>query len=435
MPRPTAFVLTHRSNNDGNAYTASFQALAITRSLGRRGIPVVRVHPGNRELSLSSRYCSALEVSPNVYESEPALLQFLLSLAARYPEPRVLIPASDDTAFFVGRFHDALSKAYRVASPGAATIETIIDKRRQYDAAKNLGIPIPETHYPQSLAEVQALAARLKAWPYIIKPNVAHRWRLASVKEQLGSSGAIKAVVVRDAEELFAHYSQVSQIDSAIMVQQVIQGGDERLFCFYGYFDGRSQPLGYCVRRKIRQMPPRFGYSTLMESCENDTVVEQSIRLLQGLDYHGIVGVEWKHDPASGEYKLIEINARATNAVGLPMACGVDLPYMAFADAIGKRVQPATRWRTGVKWLWFTEDLWAARELYRSRELGLRAWLQSLRGEKTYAVYARDDLRPLFVELGVFAKSELEQRVRRIREIFSLGGADLGRADVRRRST
>lgn len=412
MPPATAFVLTHRSHNDRNGYTASFQALAITRSLGRRGVPVVRVHPGSRELSLSSRYCTALEVSPNVHESEPALLEFLLMTARKYPGARVLIPASDDTAYFVGRHYDALRAAYRIPSPRAAAIETIIDKQRQYEAARALGIPIPETHFPESLAQVRALAPRLKAYPYIIKPNVAHRWRLASVKQKLGPGGGIKAVLVRNAEELLAQYAKVSEVDAAVMIQQVIGGGDERLFCFYGYFDARSRPLGYCVRYKIRQMPPRFGYSTLMESCENDVVVEQSVRLLQGLSYQGIVGVEWKLDPASGEHKLIEINARATNAVGLPMACGVDLPHMAFADALGEPVAQFTRWKTGVKWLWFTEDLWAARELYRKRELSLGRWLKSLRGRKTYAVYAADDLRPLLVELGMFLKGELAHRLR-----------------------
>lgn len=85
---------------------------------------------------------------------------------------------------------------------------------------------------------------------------------------------------------------------------------------------------------------------------------------------------------------------------------------MAFAGALGEPVAPVTRWKTGVKWLWFTEDLWAARELYRERSLSLGGWLKSLRGRKTYAVYAADDLRPLFVELGMFLKGELAHRLR-----------------------
>ena len=310
MPTPRAFVLTHRSHGDPRGYTASFQALAIARSLGRRGIPVVRVHPGSRELSLVSRYCSALEHSPNVHDSEEALLQFLLALAPKYPGERVLIPASDDTAFFVGRHREALLAAYRVPSPGRDTIETIMDKARQYEAARSLGLPIPDTYYPASMADVEALAGRLQGYPYIIKPNVAHKWRLASVHRQMR---AVKAVLVHDAAELLAEYSRVSAVDPAVMIQKVIQGGDERFYCFYGYFDERSRPLGYCVRRKLRQMPARFGYSTLMESCENPAVVEQSLRLFQGLGYHGIGAIEWKHDPDSGAMRLIEINARAAH--------------------------------------------------------------------------------------------------------------------------
>ena len=411
MPGATAFVLTHRSHGDPHGYTASFQALAIARSLGRRGIPVVRVHPGTRELSLASRYCSALEQSPNVHESEEALLEFLLAIAKKYAGPRVLIPASDDTAFFVGRHREALLAAYRVPSPGRDIIETIMDKARQYEAARALGVPIPETHYPASIAELEALAGKLQGYPYIIKPNVAHNWRLASVRRQLRVD---KAVIVHQASELVAQYSRISAVDPAVMIQKVIPGGDELLYCFYGYFDERSRPLGYCVRRKLRQMPARFGYSTLMESCENPAVVEQSLRLFQGLNYHGIGAIEWKHDPETGAMRLIEINARATNAAALPAACGVDLAWMAFADATGNPPAPLERWETGVKWLWFTEDLWAARDQYRRRELTLAQWLASLRGKKAYAVFAADDWRPFLLETWMFAKGELERRLRRL---------------------
>ena len=396
MPSPVAFVLTHRSVADPGAYSASFQALHIARSLGRRGIPVVRVHPGRRELSLYSRYCTSFEHSPNVHESENALLEFLLELARKYEGPRVLLAASDETAHFIGRHRDPLLATYRVPAPGSL-METIIDRRLQYGAAEALGIPIPDTYYPANAAEVTTLAEILRGYPYIIQPNV----------------GGTKAVVVQDAAQLVREYQRISAVDPAVMIQKVIGGSDERLFCFYGYFDERSRMLGCCVRRKLRQMPLGFGYSTAMESCENDAVVEQSVRLLQGLKYHGIVAIEWKHDPQSGEHKLIEINARATNAAALPTACGVDLPYLAFADALGEAVVPVKGWRSGVKWIWFIEDLRAARELRKRGELKLLDWLKSLRGPKAFAVHAADDLKPFFVHLAMTLKRELGRWLRR----------------------
>ena len=415
VAQPVAFVLTHRSDADRARYSASFQALALARSLGRRGVPVVRLHPGANELSLHSRYCSAALDCPNVHESEPALLEFLLDLARRYEGPRVLFPASDDTADFLGRYREALCDAYRVVGPSAATIETIVDKSRQYAAAQAVGIPIPETHFPCDLDAVEALARELRGYPYIIKPNVAHRWRLASVKRRLRSSAGTpsKAVLVHDADSLVAEYRQISVTDAHVMVQRVIAGEDERLFCFYGYLDERSRALGYCVRRKRRQLPPRFGYSTLLESCENDIVVQQSLHLLASMRFHGLAGVEWKHDPESGEYKLIEINPRATNAVALPGACGVDLPYMAFADAIGDPVIPVTRWTSGVKWVWASADFWAARAAYRAGALTLREWLHSLRGPKVFAVHADDDLRPFLVDFSLCVRAQLARGMRK----------------------
>jgi predicted ATP-grasp superfamily ATP-dependent carboligase len=413
VPGPTAFILTHRSHDDPGAYDASLQALAIMRSLGRRGVRVVRLHPGTRELSLGSRYCWRAEHCPNVHGSEAALFRFLRDLAKKYPGPRVIIPASDDTAYFLGRHRKALAETYHVVAPAADTVETIIDKRRQYEAARAAGIPIPETHFPADLAEVRALAPQLERYPYIIKPNVAHRWRLSSVKKRMRAPGA-KALLARNPQELVDQYRHIALVDTDVMVQTVVSGPDRELYGFFGYFDEHSKPLGYCVRSKIRQLPLGFGYCTLIESCAQERVVEQSIRLLQHLGFHGIVGVEWKVDPASGEPLLLEVNARATNTSALPPACGVDLPWMAFADALGERVEPVTRWQTGVKWLWLSEDIWAA------RQLGLRPleWLKSLRGRKACAVYAADDPWPFLVDAGVFVTKALGRRLRRFARLL-----------------
>jgi D-aspartate ligase len=405
----TAFVLTHRSTEDPYAWCASLQALAIARSLGRRGVRVVRLHPGTRELSLASRYCWRAEQCPNVHESQPALLRFLLEKAKTYEGPRVLIPASDDTAAFLGRHREALGRAFRVVAPGAEAMATIIDKRRQYEAARGLGIPIPATYFPHDLAEAQALARTLNRYPYIIKPNVAHRWRLARVRSRMRTPGA-KAVVVRDAAELVAEYRAIARFDRDVMVQRVVGGPDTELYGFFGYFDAASRALGYCVRRKIRQLPLGFGYCTLIESCRDDPVVAQSLRLLEGLRFQGIVGVEWKRDPDTGEPLLLEVNARATNTTALPPACGVDLPWIAYADAIGEPVAPVTQWRCGVKWLWLAEDVWAARQL----GLGAGEWLRSLRGEKVGAVYAADDPRPALLDAARFVRTTLGRRLRRL---------------------
>ncbi|MCG2578651.1 ATP-grasp domain-containing protein [Dechloromonas sp. XY25] len=391
MPNQTAFVLTHESDPQRTAKATSLIALALTRSLGRQGIPVVRIHPNRLDRSLASRYCSAVEVSPDFYASEAALLDFLLALARRYEGLRVLIPGSDDCAWFVARYHAELSAAYAVVAPPGTVMETIIDKQRQYEKAQTLGIPIPETYFPDSLEEVVELAPRLANYPYVIKPLVAHTWRRATMK---GVSQGKKGFAVRNADELLGRYEEIARGDRRIMIQEVIGGADDRLYTFLSCFDAQSRPLGYCIRKKLRQLPLDFGYCTLTESCHDETVREQSLRLLAGLGYQGISGVEWKCDPHSGIYKLIEVNPRAVNTTAIAAACGVDLPAIAFRDKAGTAGEAATEWVDGVKWINFEQDIWAARALNGAGKLGWRAWWRSLSGRKVDAVFALDDLKP-----------------------------------------
>ena len=401
MTDATAFVMTHESDPSRTGRSLSVQALALTRSLGRRGVPVVRLHPNRLDASLSSRYCIRHEICPDMYRSEDDLLEFLDELAARSPERKVLLPASDDCALFLSRHSQRLSGSYALPCPDGAMMERIIDKRRQYEVAERMGVPIPETHFPADLQELQALLPGLRNYPYVIKPTVAHSWRLASMRE---ISGGRKGVRADNAEQLLAAYRDLGEHARGVMLQEVIGGPDERLYTFLAYFDRASQPLGYCIRSKIRQRPIDFGYCTLTVTCDEPQVREQSLRLLQGLGYHGIVGVEWKHDPRTGLYKLIEINARAVNTIGIAAACGVDIPYMAFKDALGEPLPAVTSWKIGTKWIRLTQDIGAARSLQRQGRLSWRDWLRSLRGPLVEAVFARDDLRPFLIDNLAYVK-------------------------------
>ena len=405
MKGETAFVLTHESNPQRTEKSMSIIALAITRSLGRRGIAVVRIHPNLLDRSLTSKYCTKVEISPDSYASEESLLAFLLAMKDRYEGTRLLIPGSDDIACFVSKYHDALSGSFKVLAPHRVVMDSILDKKSQYEHAATLGIPIPETWFPAGLDDVRKLAAEVTRYPYVIKPLIAHTWRRAAMK---GVSQGKKGFAVHDAEAMISQYEKIARGDTNVMIQEVIGGSDERLFTILSYFDEQSRPVAYCIRKKLRQLPVDFGYCTIGVSCHDEVVRAQSIRLLKGLGYHGISGVEWKHDPRTGEYKLIEVNPRAGNTIGIAIASGVDLPYIAFSDKIhGSESREPPAWRDGIKWIDFEQDFWAARELHKSGKLSLGDWGRSLIGRKVHAVYAADDIRPFADYLRGFLKTRL----------------------------
>lgn len=410
-PPGTAFVITHESDPCRKTRSTSLIALAVTRSLGRRGVPVVRIHPNRLEHSLGSRYCTAVAVSPDMYEAESPLVGYLLELAAAYEGPRVLIPASDDCAQFLGMHRDTLDSAYAVCAAAPAVTGLVMNKQRQYETAQRLGVPIPETYFPKSTVEFEALLERLGNYPYVIKPLVAHRWRLASMKRV---SKGRKALRADSPDELRRAYAALGDDQSRVMVQEVIGGRDEQLFTFLACVGESGEPLAYCVRSKIRQLPLDFGYCTMTVSCHDDTVVEQSLRLLRGIGFAGICGIEYKYDAATAEYKLIEINARPVNTIGLAAACGVDIPFIAYCALADHDVRPVTTWRDGVRWhrIWY--DFLAVRELRARGGPGYGEWMRSLwGGDQVEAVFAWDDLKPVVRYFGGLFYEEFSAQMRK----------------------
>lgn len=418
MAKATAIVISHESDPSRTAKDPSSNiiALTLTRALGRAGVKVVRVHPNLFEDSLSSRYCKAVEISPDLHESESELTSFLLALGRRYPGTKVLIPASDDCSLYIARNTEALAASFTLLNPSPETMEKVGNKRRQYELAIRAGVPIPETYFPEDDQELIEIAENLDDYPYVIKPLEAQKWRLARFA---GVSKRQKAITANDRDELVAEYRRISTDDTEIMIQEIIDGEDEHLITFLGYCSTEQKPLAHCIRKKLRQAPVDFGYCTATVSCHNNIVERYSQRLLEQSKYTGIVGIEFKYDPRIDDYKLIEINTRPVNTTGISLACGVNLPLISFCDALGLSMEPIADWEDGVIWLRLAQDISAARELRRRGRLTFPEWLYSLRGKRVHAMFAADDPAPCLLFYSRFVarqlgKLDLKRRIRTI---------------------
>lgn len=395
LNKPVAFVMTHESDasRTNSRGAMSIIALTLTRSLGRAGIDVVRIHPNLFDPSLESKYCRAVEVCPNFYSSESALTDFLAGLKTKYPGRHVLIPASDDCCLYMARNEEALREHFLLLNPNAQTLEKLKTKRLQYELAEASGVPIPETYFPDGEAQVLTLADGLRNYPYVIKPTEAHKWRLA---ENRAIANGKKAVTVHSKDELLREYRRISTYDRDLMIQEIIEGDDTQLYTFISYRSEETSRLAFCIRSKLRQKPAKFGYCTASVTCHNDSVEAQSKRLLAASGFSGISGVEFKFDARTGLYKLIEINTRPMNTLGIAMGCGVDLPLVAYNDVVGIPQEPTTDWRDGTIWVWWEQDYLAAKDLRSQGRLSYREWMKSLSGERVHAIHASDDLRPVW---------------------------------------
>ena len=139
-----------------------------------------------------------------------------------------------------------------------------------------------------------------------------------------------------------------------------------------------------------RRQPVRLGHDLgpgagAPAGADRQEVVDQGLKLLRALSFHGLSQVEFKRDPRDGAYKLMEVNPRLFQWHGLAAACGVDLPLIAYRDLTGEAVEPDSA--NGRRRRWAI-----------TLQAGESPALQ--RPPYVDAVFARDDLKPAVVQVA-----------------------------------
>src|SRR5580658_3039318 len=371
----------------GGVIGGDYQGLGIVRSLGRRGIPVC-VIDDERSIARFSRYTTHSVSVENLRDEEQTVHTLLRVGHELGLRGWVLYPTRDETVAAISRNRSLLADFFHVPTPDWDTIQWVWDKRNTYSLAKDLGIPTPNTWYPRSLEDLEAIGA---APPFVIKP---------AIKEHFFYAMKAKAWRADNGFELSEMFQRASaQVPPGeVMIQDLIPGNGSQQFAYCAFFkDGRA--LGSMVVRRARQHPPEFGRSsTFVETIELPLLEELSERFLRAINYQGLVEVEYKLDPRDGQYKLLDVNGRTWGYHTLGHAAGVDFPSMLFADQAGEAVQ-SCRAKSGVRWVRLTTDVPMALLQVLKGNLKWREYLRSLQRYDADAVFTRQDPLPGLSEL------------------------------------
>lgn len=381
--------------------------LDIARSLARQGIPVYGLDHDPATPGRYSRRCRFVQSPCLGRDGEVAYLQFLLEFGRRLGRRSVLYPLSDAHVLFASRHRARLREWYEYVMPEHGVVERLLTKDGLAGVAAECGVPAPRTVIVRDPNEIAATAAGI-TYPVILKPTESTFWHDPAITKMLRRgllAGRAKVVLCNTPAELLRAYERLAACDGRLVVQEVIPGEDGRLAYIAFYLDRRSRPLGLLAGRKHRVLPTGFGSASYVRSCRDSELEQLALKMLAATRYQGLGGIEFKRDPRDGLYKLIEANVRFGMWDGLGVRCGVDLPYIAYRDALGLPQEPQLECRTGVIWVDGQRDLRAAIEYRRRGELSLGQWLRSLRGEKVWAIYSADDWRPgVAFTLRLFAR-------------------------------
>ena len=150
--------------------------LAIARSLGRRGIPVIIIDD-QYCISSFSRYATRVVRVENILD-ERKTVDAVLKVGHRFDlRDWILFPTRDENVAAFSRYRSELAQFFRVTTGNWSSIEWAWDKKKTYELAEKLGIPCPKTFNPKSLDELTALYPSL---PLAIKPAVKENFFYAT---------------------------------------------------------------------------------------------------------------------------------------------------------------------------------------------------------------------------------------------------------------
>jgi D-aspartate ligase len=360
--------------------------LAVTRSLGRTGIPVAGISWNPHDFGLKSRYLRIRHVVPPA--DGQAVLEALRTEAV--DERVIFFPERDEhVEWALDRWDDVRALA---DMPLPDDREAVVRLRRKDvlpRVAAEAEVPSPGTVLADGDDAVREAGLRP---PVVVKAVEGQEFALAF---------GHKAVVAQSVDEALRVAEVARERGFRTIIQEIVPDSHERIYSLLAYVAGDGRPLVTVVGRKVRQGPLRFGTSAVFEVDYEPTVLDQGLRLLRAAGYTGIAHVEFAQDPRDGAFRVLEVNTRLPVWAALAANRHLDLPRIVYDDLSGREVDPLPTFRGDLTWIYLAKDVYVSLQMARRRELGPRQFLAGyLRRPKARAVFARDDPWPAVASLA-----------------------------------
>jgi D-aspartate ligase len=364
------------------------QGLSNTRSLGRRGIPVIVLNHDRNCVARHSKYCTRFFHCPP-YSSDK-LADFLLKIAEDlHLEGWLVFPSNDLAVMTLSRNKERLAKHFYILAPDPPVTSQICDKYLLMKTAGSAGLAIPGTWHAD-----EPIPGGIR-YPLLLKGRIGLPFYRVT---------ASKAFLCHSPEEYngLLHRILLAGLDKTeIMVQELIPDeGEDGMTISAGVYCRKGDIKAVWTGVKIRQHPFRFGTATLAKAVKMDDVEDYVRQLMQALQYDGICEVELLRDPRDNKLKLIEINPRTWLWVELARASGIDLVWLAWQDACGEDPAFPESFTEGLIWRNFYTDLWFGIKSILRKEISMRKYLLGMKGPRVHAVWAPDDPAP-FLNLTI----------------------------------
>jgi protein-tyrosine-phosphatase/predicted ATP-grasp superfamily ATP-dependent carboligase len=309
--------------------TRSF--LSVVRSLGRAGLEVDAAWCPPEAPAAKSRYLRKLHTLPPLSHEDLVWLDALIELI-RAEHYDLVIPCHDAECVMLQPHRARLEAAGRVYLLDDNTFRVSYSKYRTRSLAASLGVPVPEERTVTSVSDVAELG-ELWGYPLVVKPAQSVFPDNPNVKQ------TVKKIWSRD--EIAFALDGCFSMSAGVQVQKNIRGigVGVNTICKQGRI------LAAMQHERVHEPPLGGGSSYRRTVPLHPGMLEATNRILAALDYTGVAMLEFKLDPKTAEWVLIEINGRFWGSLPLSIAAGMDFPRYLYEMLVNGETAPPQNYR------------------------------------------------------------------------------------------
>jgi predicted ATP-grasp superfamily ATP-dependent carboligase len=379
-------------NSDPNNYSvpalvlgSGLTALATIRCLGVSGIPSYCISD-RCDFEAASRWHRRLPPKFGTISDSSQLSGFLERLPF---EKAVLIPCSDPWTLAAACLQDPLKDRFLISQSDLEVQRSFVDKGRFQSLLQRHSIPHPRTYSLENEESLNKLLERLPAAEvphYFLKPRESMIFSRHFKK---------KGFSLANPQDAIKKFRIAREAGFEMLLQEYVLGPPSNHYYVEGLIDRNGKVRSVFARRRLRMYPLNFGNSSMFMSIPVEAIepaVEIIKTLLAESRYRGIYSAEFKRDELDGIYKLLEINARCWWYVEFLQRCGVNIPEMAYRDALGLEVKEVLEYNVGARAAETFLDICAFIKENLAGRLSLWEWLKSWKGAQFTVLCWRDPL-------------------------------------------
>jgi predicted ATP-grasp superfamily ATP-dependent carboligase len=365
--------------------------LGVARALASHGVECIGLtgpipHPAAKTNACKVIACAAW--------SREAVLRQLLEIGKGQKRKLPLLITKEAPVRWISDARAEIAEFYEFRLPGKPVVDSLLDKATFARMCERDGWPIPRTWRIETEDELHDTLRELP-FPSILKPEVhTHRF---------GESSPRKAFKVVDAADLLRTYRLAAQWTRGFVLQEWIQGGDDRIAFCLTYVGHDGTPLAAFPGRKLRQYPPECGNTALCEPVPppwRAPIRALTEKIWRSVGFSGLGSIEYKMRLGSDQPVIVEPTVGRTNYQNeLAVLNGINIPLIAYCDLAGLPLPTMPGRSTHRKLVDGMREISAARHYLRAGTLSRRQWLRDRSGSCRYMTWRVGDPGPFLASV------------------------------------